>query len=425
MMKFDQLAMIMTCLVVYIGICVAIFASNYMKGDKKYYFFFTHLILLIFSVVFMVSTDNLGLLLIANGLSNLLLVRLMIHKANWKAAKASGMIAAKYYTLSAILMGGAFTILYFHLSSLLFMALVLILISSMIQSAIWPFHKWLLSSLNSPTPVSAMMHAGLINGGGFLLVRFAPLYLSYPTLLTAIFCIGLVTALLGTLWKLMQHDVKRMLACSTMGQMGFMLVQCGLGLFPAAVAHLVWHGLFKSYLFLSSNGYAQEKRLDLAYPPSIPSFFTALIVGAIVSFAFAYASGESWLAGDTTLVLLVVAFLAASQLALPMLRVKILKNLPLAFSMTTVAGLAYGGSVHLITWVMKPMGIMQPQPLNLFHIAGMIALVVAWLAILFIRNENKKLENSSWMLQHYVKALNASQPYPETITAHHNHYQYL
>ena len=174
------------------------------------------------------------------------------------------------------------------------------------------------------------MHAGLVNGGGFLLARFAPLYVEHSILLTAIFVIGLATALLGTLWKLMQSDVKRMLACSTMGQMGFMLAQCGLGLFPAAVAHLVWHGLFKAYLFLASGGAAQEKRLDLGYPPKPATFFLALLCGVAGSLGFALTSAQSWFAGDTTLVLMVVAFLAASQFALPILREKALRTLPFA-----------------------------------------------------------------------------------------------
>ena len=187
----------------------------------------------------------------------------------------------------------------------------------------------------------------------------------------------------------MQSDVKRMLACSTMGQMGFMLAQCGLGLFPAAVAHLVWHGMFKAYLFLASGGAAQERRFDLGYPPKPLPFCLALICGVAGSLGFAYASGKSWFAGDTTLVLMVVAFLAASQFALPVLREKALRSMPLALIATLAAGLAYGGSVHLIAKAMEPMGLMQPQPLNGFHIAGIIALTLAWLSMLFLRNDQK------------------------------------
>ncbi len=428
----------MMALVAFISVCVGSFAWRYMKGDTQYLAFFVQLCLLVASLAAMVSADHLAVLLAAWCLSNMLLVRLMVHKKCWKAAKASGWLAAKNYVLGAACIAGAFAMFYsasgqtsiqalVHKpveSSLMLPALGLLLLGAMTQSAIWPFHRWLTSSLNSPTPVSAFMHAGLVNGGGFLLARFAPLYVKHSALLTTIFVIGIATALLGILWKLMQSDVKRMLACSTMGQMGFMLAQCGLGLFPAAVAHLVWHGMFKAFLFLASGGAAQEKRFDLGYPPRPFAFFCALICGVAGSLGFASASGKSWFAADTTLVLMVAALLSATQFALPMLRHKTLQSLPLAMTATILVGLAYGGSVHLIVWGMEPMHLMQPQPLNGLHIVGIIALTLAWLLMLFLRHHQKKDQPASWMLKNYVAALNASQPHPTTITAHRNHYQY-
>jgi len=88
-----------------------------------------------------------------------------------------------------------------------------------------------------------------------------------------------------------------------------------------------------------------------------------MLCGLAGSHGFAYASGKSWLAVDTTLVLIVVSFLAASQFALPMLRFKTLQSLPLALIATVLVGLAYGSSVQLIVWMMDPMQLMQPQPL--------------------------------------------------------------
>lgn len=436
--KLDELAIIMVALIAYISICVASFAYRYMDGDAKYKIFFVYLTLLAVSITVTVSTDNIILLLFSYCFSNMLLVRLMIHKPNWKAAKASGILALKNYLLSALFMGSGSIILYmitkqFNISSILsqnansvpmVIALVLLLIAAMMQSAIWPFHKWLISSLNSPTPVSAIMHAGLINGGGVLLVRFAPLYLHHATLLIAIFCIGVLTALLGTLWKLMQNDVKRMLACSTMGQMGFMFVQCGLGLFPAAVAHLVSHGMFKAYLFLASGSAAQEKRLDLGYPPSFSVFISALVCGFCGGTVFAYVTHESWLAGNTTIVLLFIAFITLSQFAIPILQCKAFRRLPLALILIIILGLSYGSIVRLIVWAMEPMGVMQPQPLNILHIIGIIVLGLTWLSTLFLKDLVKNTEIPSWLLKAYVSALNASQPNPATITAHRNHYQY-
>ena len=435
----DALAIVMMALVAFIGVCVSSFAYRYMKGDTQYRGFFVQLTLLVISVAIMVSSDNLVLLFSAWCLSNILLVRLMIHKAAWKAAKASGILAAQHYLLGATCVAAAFTIFYWvtgetsvhalihqhsH-SSWILAALILLLIGAMTQSAIWPFHRWLISSLNSPTPVSAIMHAGLINGGGFLLTRFAPIYLEHPPVLTVIFIIGIMTAMLGILWKLMQNDVKRMLACSTMGQMGFMLAQCGLGLFPPAVAHLVWHGMFKAYLFLASGSAAQEKRFDLGYPPKPFAFICALLCGLAGSLAFAYLTGKSWLAGDTTLVLMVVAFLTASQFAMLMLRVKTLQRLPFALIATVVAGAVYGSSVEGIALMMEPMELMQPQALNIFHILGILVLILAWLSILFFKNQRRKTgDPHSWVLKTYVVSLNASQPHPTTVTTHRNEYRY-
>lgn len=435
--SLDALGLLMMALVVFIGVCVGSFASRYLKGDAQYRSFFVRLCLLVVSVSVMVSADHLAVLFAAWCFSNSVLVRLMIHKAGWKAAKASGMLAATHYLFGAACVGGALLMFYAatgHVSlhallsqpiesPLILPALGLLLIGAMTQSAIWPFHRWLTSSLNSPTPVSAIMHAGLVNGGGFLLVRFAPLYLEFPVLLTAIFVIGMVTALLGTCWKLMQSDVKRMLACSTMGQMGFMVAQCGLGLFPAAVAHLIWHGMFKAYLFLASGAAAQEKRLDLGYPPSLRVFLCALLCGVLGSLGFGFASEKSWLAGDTTLVLMVVAFISGTQFALAMLRCQPLRGLPLALMGTMLMGLAYGGSVRLIAWAMEPMQLMQPQVLNGAHAVGMMAMLLAWAAILFLRHDRIQNTYAAWMQRFYVVALNASQPHPATITAHRNHYQ--
>lgn len=433
----DPLAMLMIALVSFVGYCVGSFSYRYLQGDSQFRSFFAQLVLLIFSALIMVSANQLILVWGAWCMSNALLVRLMIHKASWKAARASGTLAAKNYLFGAFCMAIAFVLLYWqnrdtniqmlihqnHRSPLLLLALILMVIAAMTQSAIYPFHRWLISSLNSPTPASALMHAGIVNGGGLILTRFAPLFLQYRGLLTVIFIIGLVTALLGTLWKLIQNDVKRMLACSTMGQMGFMMVQCGLGLFPAAIAHLIWHGLFKAYLFLASGSAAQEKRLDLGYPPQTCAFICALICGTVGSFGFAFASGQFWVTTNTRLIIMVIAFLAATQFSLPILRNKTLKHLPLALILSTVMSFIYGYSVYLIENAMQPMQLMQPQPLNLFHIAGIILLGLSWLSILFIRNDNKRGKLPIWMLKNYVLALNASQPHPRTITAHRNQYQ--
>lgn len=432
----DGLAWVLLTLVAFIGLCTGAFAARYLQGDRHRGRFFGLMAALCASVALMVSADHLLLLWLAWGASNLLLVSLMVHGREWKAARAAGALAGRYFLLGFVLIGTALGLLFLasgetSIQALLRSppeaialapALLLLLIGAATQSAIWPFHRWLTSSLNSPTPVSALMHAGLVNGGGFLLVRFAPLYFEFPSLLTLMFAAGLATALLGTLWKLMQHDIKRMLACSTMAQMGFMLAQCGLGLFPAAVAHLCWHGLYKAYLFLASADVARETRLDSDRAPGFGTLLLALACGALGSYGFALASGKPWLAGDTTLVLVAVAGIAASQFALALLRPRPLARLPAAAAVTTLLGSAYGASVHLVENALAPAGLARPQPLEAIHLAAIALLTGAWLALVLLRRPGRNHRWPDWALALYVRALNASQPHPATVTAQRNHY---
>jgi NAD(P)H-quinone oxidoreductase subunit 5 len=420
----------MIILVGFIGSVVAKFSINYVKGDKNYRSFFILLFLLIVNVILMVTADHLLIFISTWCLSNVILIKMMIHKNAWQAAKESGLLTAKTYLIGLCSLFIAFILLYIANngetsiqlinyqksdSPLIPIALVLILIAAMTQSAIWPFHKWLISSLNSPLPVSAIMHAGLVNGGGLLIVRFALLYIDHPLILNVIFIIGLVTAIIGTLWKLMQSDIKRMLACSTMAQMGFMIVQCGLGFFSAAIAHIILHGMFKSYLFLSSGSAAQEKRLDLHYPPNIISFICALFCGALGSYVFALASHKTWLAQDTSFLLVSIAFIAGTNFALAIMRHNILIKLPLALLGTSLAGAIYGFNLSIVDSILAELNLFQPQPLNILHIIGLCLLALVWLAVVFARKIPDRL---------YVIALNASQPHPKTVTTHRNYYKY-
>lgn len=433
----DTLSYVVMGLVAFVAISVGSFSIRYLKGDRKQKAFFANLVVLVLTVFVMVSADHILLLLVSWAVSNTLLTRLMLHKREWEAARQSSILAAKNFGLGFVFLGTALLILYSFTgetsiqnilaknpeSKWVIASSLLLLLAAMTQSALWPFHRWLTSSLNSPTPVSAIMHAGLVNGGGFLLARFAPLLGSQPLILNIIFITGIITALLGTLWKLMQSDIKRMLACSTMGQMGFMIAQCGLGLFPAAVAHLCWHGLFKAYLFLASGSAAKEKRLDLDYPPSIKDFSLALVAGAIAAYMFSLTSGKQILVADTTVFLTFVAIIAGAQFALPIIRGNAKGKLLLTMIGTAITGSCYGFSVHLVENILEPLGISRPQPLNGLHILAAALLTVSWLAMIFARPSEQKLY-PKWLLKRYVQMLNASQPHPGTITAHRNKYQF-
>jgi NAD(P)H-quinone oxidoreductase subunit 5 len=435
----DMLSIIMISLVSFLGVVIYFFSKRYMKGDSLYSKFFQNKLALLTSVICMACADNLLLFLMAWSCCNWVLVKLIVHKHTWQAAKASGRLAAKNFIIGFVFISLAFACMYketgsvsiqyivHHLTDSIYSlsALIMLILAAMTQSAIWPFHRWLISSLNAPTNVSAMMHAGIVNGGGFLLARFSPLYLGDSRILTVIFIIGIITALLGSIWKLMQHDIKRMLACSTVGQMGFMFAQCGLGLFPAAVAHLCWHGMFKSYLFLSSGGAAQEKRFDLSFKPSLTLFLLSFVCGLIGSYIFALMNKNHMIFTDATLVTMGVFFLASCQLALTVMRENPLKRLPLAILFTVMMSIFYGSNVYFFDFILSPLNLMRPQPLNVFHVSALILLVIAWGSMFFLKHLKSTTELPGWLLKFYVKMLNSSQPQAATVTAHRKGYDYV
>jgi len=156
-----------------------------------------------------------------------------------------------------------------------------------LKSAQFPFHSWLPDTMETPTPVSAFMHAGIINAGGFLLIRLQPLLVHAPSALHFLALLGALTAMFGAVVMLPQPSVKRALAYSTIAQMGFMLLQCGVGAFALALLHIVAHSLYKAHAFLRSGstiGAPARAAVPLATPwLAVGGLGGALVVAAAVS----------------------------------------------------------------------------------------------------------------------------------------------
>jgi NAD(P)H-quinone oxidoreductase subunit 5 len=145
---------------------------------------------------------------------------------------------------------------------------LLVVIAALTKSAQFPFHSWLPETMESPTPVSALMHAGIINAGGVLLLRFAPLLAEAPIALLNLAFVGTITAIIGMLAMWAQTNVKRTLAWSTVSQMGFMMIQLGLAVFPAAALHLVGHGFYKAWAFLRTGDVPSPAPAPTPAPPA-------------------------------------------------------------------------------------------------------------------------------------------------------------
>ncbi|MCL4105188.1 UNVERIFIED_CONTAM: hypothetical protein GTU68_018895 [Idotea baltica] len=155
--------------------------------------------------------------------------------------------------------------------------------------------------MEAPTPVSALLHAGVVNAGGFLLIRFADVMLLSPLVLAGLVLIGGFTALFGGLVMLTQPTVKASLAWSTVAQMGFMILQCGLALFPLALLHIVAHSLYKAHAFLSSgSAVASVASIARPGPVAVPNLaaVTRAFGLAIVIYGVVYLSSGMVFAGS-------------------------------------------------------------------------------------------------------------------------------
>jgi NAD(P)H-quinone oxidoreductase subunit 5 len=142
----------------------------------------------------------------------------------------------------------------------LHLATTLLVVGVLLKSAQLPFHGWMQQVMEAPTPVSALLHAGIVNIGGFVMIRLAPLMAHAPLAQWMLLLVGLATSIVASLVMTTRTSVKLILAWSTVAQMGFMLVQCGLGVWHMALLHLLAHSCYKAHSFLSSGGVVETWR---------------------------------------------------------------------------------------------------------------------------------------------------------------------
>ncbi len=430
-----QLSWLIASLVLFVSGIVHAFSLRYLSGDLLFRKLFLRLSLVTLSLLLLSASNHFLLLFFFWMSSNYLLTRLMIHKKSWKAAFRSGMVAGKSFLMEGIFLGIGLSLIGMDSSSffieeavvqphslLSYSGIFFLLLAAMVQSGIWPFHRWLLSSCNAPTPISALMHAGLINGGGILLVRFSPMLMEMPLLLTGITLAGGITLIVGTLYKLVQTDIKRMLASSTMGQMGFMIMQCGLALFPAAIAHLVWHGLFKSFLFLRAGSVIEQRRYPLQRV-TLSTFLWSLSFSLLAGFSFTLAHGKWIPTMDTTLILTLFAMMAALQSSTSILSTGItLSNMATAIFFSFCAGYLYGFTVTFVEQLLYPAIGSYSHSLDPIHIMLVLFVFAVWMVCNLAAFSH--LERSPFWKKGYVYLLNRSQPKEETLTTSREEYHW-
>ena len=336
----DHLSAIYTLFVTFVGLLIHIFATGYMHGDKGFYRFFAYLNLFMFSMLTLVLADNFLLMFVGwegVGLCSYLLIGYYIKKDEArKAAKKAfvmnrigdwGVLMGMFliYTLTgsisfydkvvdgtpvasslnliakmaqepfawgAIVAGGITSIA------------VLLFIGATGKSAQIPLLTWLPDAMAGPTPVSALIHAAtMVTAGVYMVVRCNAIYQNAPTAMFIVAIIGAATAIFAATIAIAQNDIKKVLAYSTVSQLGYMFLACGVGAFTAAIFHVMTHAFFKALLFLGSGSvihgmhHEQDMRRMGNLQKYMPITFATMLTGwfaisGIIPFAGFFSKDE-------------------------------------------------------------------------------------------------------------------------------------
>ncbi len=284
----DALSAVMFGLVAFVGLIVMLYSRNYLDGNPGQPRFTRWLCLTLAAVLLLIAAGNMLQLALAWVATSLSLNKLLLFYPDRPAARLAARKKFVASRIGDVCLLGAMALAYRAFGSLDYAAVfagadalrsasgtpggtinaiaALLAAAALLKSAQFPMHGWLTEVMETPTPVSALLHAGVINAGGFLVLRFSGLIALSTPALDLLVVVGGTTALFGSVVMLTQTSVKVSLAYSTIAQMGFMMLECGLGAFSAALLHIVAHSLYKAHAFLSSGSV-----LDLARASWSPS----------------------------------------------------------------------------------------------------------------------------------------------------------
>ncbi len=426
-LRINGFTLLIWTTVTFFSAIVSSYAANYLTGFRYHSRFMLLCFGFTLSVMLLVMSNHIAVLIFSWLLMGIFMSQLIGIDKNWGEAREALKFTQKYFfagtlfltvgLLSIAFYTNRFTITELSLAVgdvprwMLMISAFCIIGAAIVQSAIYPFHRWLLSAMTAPTPASALMHAGFVNGAGILLALFATLLFASKTL-TILFIIGGFTAIIAQFTKLLQVNVKQKLGCSTIAQMGFMIMQCGLGFFNAAIVHLILHGFYKAYLFLSSGEQIAQskpaKPLQLKIKPA--QAIVVLVFGGLGAYLFAIWTGKGFVVDSSIFLTLIVAITVGQA------TYNIIKEQSLSVVQKTIvppalfiAGIGiYALMYNAVTVLMSSMPmIAQPMSLSWTQIIfGIIFLLGFFIMKLGVY---KKLP---WL---YVKLMNLSQPYNKSV----------
>ena len=278
----DHVSVVMMCVVTVVSTMVHVHSIGYMEHDKGFNRYFSYLSAFVFSMLVLVMSDNFAVLFIGwegVGVCSWLLIGFWYHKesATWAANEAFimnrvgdlGLLIGMfliYWNIGSL----QYDIVFAQISTLENSTLVwiaaLLFLGAMGKSAQFPLHTWLADAMEGPTPVSALIHAAtMVTAGVYLVIRSNELYTLVPEVGYAIAALGAFVAIFAASMALVNNDMKRIIAYSTLSQLGYMFVAAGLGAYWVALFHLATHAFFKSVLFLGAGNvmHAMDDELDI------------------------------------------------------------------------------------------------------------------------------------------------------------------
>jgi len=309
----DNLAAVLLIVVTTIGMLVHVYSIGYMRHDPGYWRFFAYLNLFMVSMLLIVLADNWLLLFVAwelVGLSSYLLIGFWYRKRSAAEASKKAFITNRVgdvgfaLGIMAIFVNTGTLNIRESIEHLVgpeggvvslaggpipvWLIALLIFAGAVGKSAQFPLHVWLPDAMEGPTPVSALIHAAtMVNAGVYLVARANPIFASAPEVMVVVAAIGIFTAILAASIAMTQTDIKRVLAYSTLSQLGYMFAALGVGAFTAAIFHLVTHGFFKGLLFLGSGSVIhavhdeQDMRKMGGLRRKIPQTYWTMLIGSI------------------------------------------------------------------------------------------------------------------------------------------------
>ena len=357
-LSIDRLTSVMLLLVTTVSALVHVYTIGYMQGEPGYARFFSYIALFTFSMLMLVLADNFLQLFVfweAVGLCSYLLIGHWYERQSAVAAATKAFVVNRVgdfgFMLGLLLVFTTFDSLdyatafanvgpataqvmnilepvggSFEVSTITVICLLLFM-GAIGKSAQFPLHVWLPDAMEGPTPISALIHAAtMVTAGVFMVARLSPLYNASPAAMSVVAVVGAITMVLGATIALTQTDIKRVVAYSTMSQLGYMMMACGLGAYAAGMYHLMTHGAFKALLFLGCGSviialhHEQDMRRMGGLKDRLPITYWTFVIGSLALAGFPLTAGffskddilvSAWAAGPLGQVLSMFGVLTA------------------------------------------------------------------------------------------------------------------